>query len=80
MILTFINAFKLPDLRKRLLFVLGAFAIFIFGLHVSVPGIDKEKLEKLFSGGGLLALLDVFTGGALRKFSIFAMGITPEWF
>lgn len=77
MILTFINAFKLPDLRKRLLFVLGAFAIFIFGLHVSVPGIDKEKLEKLFSGGGLLGLLDVFTGGALRKFSIFAMGITP---
>lgn len=77
MLLTIISAFKIPELRKRMLFVLFAFAVFIFGLHISVPGIDKARMEQLFGQGGLLGLLDVFTGGALRKFSIFAMGITP---
>lgn len=77
MLLTLISAFKVPDLRKRIFFVLGAFSIFIFGLHVYVPGIDREAMARLFEHGGLLGLLDVFTGGALRKFSILAMGITP---
>lgn len=77
MILTLINAMKVKDLRNRMLFVLGAFTVFVFGLHVSVPGIDRAQMERLFSQGGLLGLLDVFTGGALKKFSIFAMGITP---
>ncbi len=77
MILTLFNAFKVKELRNRLLFVLGAFTVFVFGLHVSVPGIDRAQMERIFSQGGLLGLLDVFTGGALKKFSIFAMGITP---
>lgn len=68
---------KMVDLRNRVLFVFLGFAIFIFGLHISVPGIDREALKQIFNRGGLLGLLDVFTGGALRKFSIFAMGITP---
>lgn len=77
MILTLINAMKVKELRNRMLFVLGAFTVFVFGLHVSVPGIDREAMRRLFEQGGLLGLLDVFTGGALKKFSIFAMGITP---
>lgn len=77
MLLTLFSAFKVPDLRKRLLFVLLMFGVFIFGLHVSVPGIDRKAMDDLFKHGGLLGMLDVFTGGALRKFSIFAMGITP---
>lgn len=77
MLLTLISAFKVPDLRKRIFFVLGAFSVFVFGLHVYVPGIDREAMARLFEQGGLLGLLDVFTGGALRKFSILAMGITP---
>jgi len=76
-LLTLISAFKVPDLRKRIFFVFGAFSVFIFGLHVYVPGIDREAMAHLFEQGGLLGLLDVFTGGALRKFSILAMGITP---
>lgn len=77
MILTIINAMKVKELRNRMIFVLVAFAVFVFGLHVSVPGIDRQKMLDLFNQGGLLGLLDVFTGGALKKFSIFAMGITP---
>lgn len=77
MLLTLINAFKLPDLRNRLLFVLGMFAVFVFGMHIQTPGVDRAAMERLFGQGGLLGMIDVFTGGALRKFSIFAMGITP---
>jgi len=77
MLASLLSAFKIPELRKRILFVFGMIGIFILGLHIAVPGIDKEAMEKLFSGGGLLGLLDVFSGGALRKFSIFAMGIAP---
>lgn len=68
---------KMVDLRNRILYVFLGFAIFVFGLHVSVPGIDREALNQLFNRGGLLGLVDVFTGGALRKFSVFAMGIMP---
>ncbi|MDD3925329.1 MAG: preprotein translocase subunit SecY [bacterium] len=77
MLASLLSAFKIPELRKRIIFVFGMIGIFILGLHIAVPGIDKEAMEKLFSGGGLLGLLDVFSGGALRKFSIFAMGIAP---
>jgi preprotein translocase subunit SecY len=72
-----IAAFKLPDLRKRILFLAGMFAVFVIGLHIPVPGIDREKMDALFNVGGVMGMLDVFSGGALRKFTIFAMGITP---
>jgi len=72
-----IAAFKLPDLRKRILFVFGMFAVFVVGLHIPVPGIDREAMQRLFETGTLFGLMDVFSGGALRKFTVFAMGIAP---
>ena len=69
-------AFKLPDLRKRILYVFGMFAVYVIGLHIPIPGIDHEKMAKLLQGG-LLNLFDVFSGGAFKKFSILAMGIMP---
>lgn len=77
MLASIIAAFKLPDLRKRILFVFGMFAVFVVGLHIPVPGIDREAMRRLFEQGTLLGLVDVFSGGALRKFTIFAMGIAP---
>ncbi|MCS6777784.1 MAG: preprotein translocase subunit SecY [Chloroherpetonaceae bacterium] len=72
------RAFSIPELRQRLLFVLGAFMVFAIGAHIPVPGLDHKKLEGVLSSmGGLLSLVDVFSGGALRRTSIFAMGITP---
>jgi preprotein translocase subunit SecY len=71
-----IAAYKLPDLRRRILYVFGMFAIFVIGLHIPVAGVNKEAMAKL-AEGGLMGLLDAFTGGAFRKFSILAMGIMP---
>ncbi len=71
-----IAAYKLPDLRKRLLYVFGMFAIYVVGLHIPIPGVDKNAMAAL-TEGGLLGLFDAFTGGAFRKFSILAMGIMP---
>lgn len=77
MLETLIAAWKLPDLRQRILFVFGAFAVYTVGLHIPVPGIDHAAMERLFEQGGVFGLVDVFSGGALRKFTIFAMGIVP---
>ena len=77
MLASILAALRLPDLRKRILFVFGMFAVFVVGLHIPVPGIDREAMHRLFSQGGLLGMVDVFSGGALRKFTIFAMGIAP---
>jgi len=73
-----VAAFKLPDLRRRILFVFGMFGVFVIGLHIPIPGVSRSAMDRLFeAGGNLLGLFDVFSGGALRKFSIFAMGIIP---
>ncbi len=72
-----ISAFKLPDLRRRILFVFGMFALYVVGLHIPVPNVDREQMAKLVEGGALFGLFDVFSGGAFRKFSIIAMGIMP---
>ncbi|MGQ9525620.1 MAG: preprotein translocase subunit SecY [Armatimonadota bacterium] len=77
MLASLIAAFRAPDLRKRILYVFGMFGVFVIGLHIPVPGVDRAALEKLFAGGGAFGLLDIFSGGALRKYTIFAMGITP---
>lgn len=73
------RAMSIPELRRRLLFVLGMLAIFAVGAHIPVPGIDHKKLEQIMGmgGGNLLGLVDVFSGGALRRMSVFAMGIAP---
>jgi len=71
-------AFKIPDVRKRILFTFGMFGVYVLGVHISLPGIDLSALGRLISQGGTLGeMLNAFTGGALRKFSIFALGIMP---
>lgn len=69
--------FNIHDLRKKVLFTLGMIILFRLGSHIPVAGIDPAKLANLFSKGNILGFLDLFTGGALMRFSIFAMGIVP---
>ena len=70
---------QMSDLKKRLLFVLGAMIIFRLGAHVPVPGIDPLELKKVFDtqGNGILGMFNMFSGGALSRFSVFALGIMP---
>ena len=72
-----LDAFSLPDLRARLLFTLGILVAFRFIAHVPLPGIDVAALEKLFDSNQLLGMLDFFSGGAMRNFSVAAMGVYP---
>lgn len=71
------NIFKIPELRSRITFTLIMFAVFRLGTHIPVPGVDPSSIERLFMNGSLFGLLDLFSGGAFSKFSIFAMSITP---
>lgn len=71
------NALSSPELRKRLAFTGIGLIIFTLGSHIPLPGINQDALSQLFQGGGLLNLLDMFSGGALKRFSIFALGIMP---
>ncbi|GAB6099866.1 preprotein translocase subunit SecY [Halanaerocella petrolearia] len=71
------NALKIEELRKKLLFVLAMIVVYRIGAHIPVPGIDSEVLGKLFQGSGVLGFLDMFAGGALKRFTIFAMSISP---
>ena len=70
---------KYGDLKKRLFFLLAALVVFRIGAHIPVPGIDPNVLADLFktNQGGILGLLNMFSGGALSRFSIFALGIMP---
>jgi preprotein translocase subunit SecY len=78
MIQTLTNAFKVPDLRKKMTYLLAVFLLYVFAAHVPVPGINHATLERLFgSGGTLFGMWDLFSGGSLRRFSILALGITP---
>lgn len=70
------NAWKVEELRKKLLFTLLMFLVFRIGAHVPVPGINPAVLEKLFQGQ-LFGIFDVISGGAFRRLSVFAMSITP---
>jgi len=71
------NVFRVPELRRRVIFTLVMFAVFRLGTHIPVPGVNASMIEQLFNNGNLFGLLDLFSGGALSKFSIFAMSITP---
>jgi preprotein translocase subunit SecY len=74
----FRDAFRLPDLKRRILFVVGALFVFRIGAHIPTPGIDPDAMSRAFAqGGGILGLLDLFAGGALSRFSIFALGVAP---
>ncbi|MBN2057544.1 MAG: preprotein translocase subunit SecY [Candidatus Saganbacteria bacterium] len=69
--------FNIHDLRKKFLYTLGMIILFRLGAHIPVAGIDSAKLANLFGQNNLLGFLDLFSGGALMRFSIFAMGIVP---
>jgi len=72
------NAWKIPDLKKRILFTLMMFAIFRLGTSIPVPGIDREILNQFFaSDGGLLNFFNFMSGGAFKNLTIFALSITP---
>jgi preprotein translocase subunit SecY len=75
----FLNIFRIPDLRKRVLFTLGILAVYRLGAWIPTPGVNFRQLELLFSqqGGSALGLMDLFSGGTLRRMTIFALGIMP---
>jgi len=70
---------KMQELKSRLLFVLGALIVYRLGAHIPVPGIDAAVLAKMFEqqSGGILGMLNMFSGGALSRFTVFALGIMP---
>lgn len=71
------DMFLLPDLRRRLLFTLGILVVFRFIAHVPLPGIDFDALRQLFEQNQLFGMLDLFSGGAMRRFSVATMGVYP---
>ena len=76
---TFQNIFKIPELKKRVIFVLGMLAVYRIGCHIPTPGIDGQALAHFFkqAQGTLLGMFDMFSGGALEKLTVFALGIMP---
>ncbi|WP_418845305.1 preprotein translocase subunit SecY [Pyramidobacter piscolens] len=74
---TFRDVFKLPDLKRRILFTLGMLFVFRLGAHIPTPGINSAAMSHLFEGSGVLGFLDLFAGGALRRFSLFSLGVAP---
>ena len=70
---------KMGDLKKRLIFLLLALIVYRIGAHIPVPGIDPNELAKLFQAqqGGILGMFNMFSGGALKRFTVFALGIMP---
>ena len=75
-----INIFKVPELRRRVLFTLFMLIAYRIGAHIPIPGINVDALAKYFAQagkGGLLDFFDLFSGGALKRFTIFALGIMP---
>ena len=73
------DLFKIQDLKKRILFVIGALAVYRLGATIPIPGINTAALQAIFqhNQGNLLGFLDIFSGGALSRFSIFSMGVMP---
>jgi preprotein translocase subunit SecY len=73
------NVFNIPELRNRIFFTLGMLAVYRIGAHIPTPGINQDELAKFLQkeGGALLGFLDIFSGGALSRMTIFALGIMP---
>jgi len=73
------NVFRVPDLRKRLMFALGLLAVYRLGGHIPTPGIDTNRLQDFFAQnqGTLFGFMDLFSGGMFRRLTIFALGIMP---
>jgi preprotein translocase subunit SecY len=81
MLRAFVNAFKIPDLRGKILFTLAIIAVYRFGSYVPIPGIDyavlRDAIERAGAAEGMRALLNLFSGGALTQLAVFALGIMP---
>src|SRR5947208_9886644 len=73
------NVFRIPDLRKRVLFTLAMLAVYRLGGHIPTPGIDTHRLQAFFeqNQGTLFGFIDLFSGGMFRRLTIFALGIMP---
>ncbi len=71
------NTLKIKELRTRILFTLFLFALFRLGTFIPVPGVNRDLLKEAIAQGGLLSLIDIFAGGGLSNFSIFALGVFP---
>ena len=79
MLNSLVQAFKVPELRNKILFTLGILALYRLGAYIPVPGIPFHAFADAFSEQGVgMAMLDLFTGGALSNFSVFALGIMPN--
>ncbi len=76
---SFANIFSVPDLRKRVIFTFLLLAVYRLGSHIPTPGVDPTAINAFFksSAGSLFGFLDIFSGGALRRLSVFALGIMP---
>ena len=76
---SFQNVFKIPELKRRLLITFGLLAAYRVGAHVVTPGVDGQALSHIFeqAQGGLLGMVDLFSGGNLRRLTVFALGIMP---
>jgi preprotein translocase subunit SecY len=72
-----LNAFRAPDIRRRLLYVLGILIVFRFLAHVPVPGVDQEQLRTFLQGNQIFGVLDLLSGGGLSSFSVVALGVNP---
>jgi preprotein translocase subunit SecY len=79
MVEKFLNIFRIPDLRKRVLFTFGVLAIYRLGAWIPTPGVNTDLLARLFDqqSGSALGLMNLFGGGNLRRMTIFALGIMP---
>jgi preprotein translocase subunit SecY len=72
-----LNAFRAPDIRRRLLYVAGILIVFRFLAHVPVPGVDQAQLTEFLKGNAIFGVLDLLSGGGLSSFSIVALGVNP---
>ena len=73
------NIWAIEDLRKRVIFTFALLAVYSLGSHIPTPGVDPVALSEFFKSmsGGVFGFLDLFSGGALRRLSVFALGIMP---
>ena len=72
------NILRIPDLRRKFLFTIGMLALFRLGSHIPVPGVDVQRLQTLFNQqGNVFGFIDLFVGGALSRFALFALGVFP---
>jgi preprotein translocase subunit SecY len=77
MLQSLLNAWRLPDLRKKLLFTAMIIAIYRLGCYIPVPGVDVNAIQEMFNTGGVFDFYNLFAGGGLQRVAVFAMGIMP---